>query len=106
MGAKAAVHGFDANIVFRIVGGLRLPFQSPPLFLQFPFALVHIFFEHRRPSGMWPETASRKSYGYTTLIDLVASFSQELNAFRHEPLHPDLYDCNPSTPFANGYPMS
>ena len=45
-------------------------------------------------------------YGYTTLIDLVAPFPQELNDFRHQPLHPDLYDCNPSMPFANGYPMS
>ncbi len=45
-------------------------------------------------------------YGYTTLVDLVAPFPHELDAFRHEPLHPDLYDCNPSMPFANGYPMS
>jgi imidazolonepropionase-like amidohydrolase len=45
-------------------------------------------------------------YGYTTLVDLVAPFPQELNDFRREPLHPDLYDCNPSMPFANGYPMS
>lgn len=45
-------------------------------------------------------------YGYTTLVDLVAPFPQELNDFRHEPLHPDLYSCNPSMPFANGYPMS
>jgi imidazolonepropionase-like amidohydrolase len=45
-------------------------------------------------------------YGYTTLVDLVAPFSEELNDFRHQPLHPDLYDCNPSMPFANGYPMS
>ncbi len=45
-------------------------------------------------------------YGYTTLVDLVAPFPQELNDFRHEPLHPDLYDCDPSMPFANGYPMS
>ena len=45
-------------------------------------------------------------YGYTTLVDLVAPFPQELNDFRNEPLHPDLYDCNPSMPFANGYPMS
>jgi hypothetical protein len=45
-------------------------------------------------------------YGYTTLVDLVAPFPQALNDFRHEPLHPDLYDCNPSMPFANGYPMS
>jgi imidazolonepropionase-like amidohydrolase len=45
-------------------------------------------------------------YGYTTLVDLVAPFPQELDDFRHEPLHPDLYGCNPSMPFANGYPMS
>ena len=45
-------------------------------------------------------------YGYTTLVDLVAPFPKELNDFRNEPLHPDLYDCNPSMPFANGYPMS
>ena len=45
-------------------------------------------------------------YGYATLIDLVAPFLQELNDFRHQPLHPDLYDCNPSMPFANGYPIS
>ena len=45
-------------------------------------------------------------YGYTTLVDLVAPLPQELDAFRHEPLHSDLYDCNPSMPFANGYPMS
>jgi imidazolonepropionase-like amidohydrolase len=44
-------------------------------------------------------------YGYTTLVDLVAPFPQELDDFRHEPLHPDLYSCNPSMPFANGYPM-
>ena len=45
-------------------------------------------------------------YGYTTLVDLVAPSPQELNDFRKEPLHPDLYSCNPSMPFANGYPMS
>jgi len=45
-------------------------------------------------------------FGYTTLIDLVAPFPQVLDDFRREPLHPDLYGCNPSMPFANGYPMS
>ena len=45
-------------------------------------------------------------YGYTTLVDLVAAFPRELDDFRNEPLHPDLYSCNPSMPFANGYPMS
>jgi imidazolonepropionase-like amidohydrolase len=45
-------------------------------------------------------------FGYTTLVDLVAPFPQELEDFRREPLHPDLYSCNPSMPFANGYPMA
>jgi imidazolonepropionase-like amidohydrolase len=44
-------------------------------------------------------------FGYTTLVDLVAPFPQELDNFRHAPLHPDLYGCNPSMPLANGYPM-
>lgn len=44
-------------------------------------------------------------YGYTTLVDLVTVYPQELDDFRHEPLHPDLYDCNPAMPIANGYPM-
>ena len=29
-----------------------------------------------------------------------------LDEFRQAPLHPDLYDCGESLPFANGYPMS
>jgi imidazolonepropionase-like amidohydrolase len=45
-------------------------------------------------------------YGYTTLVDLVAPFPRELDDFRRQPLHPDLCSCNPSMPFANGYPMS
>jgi len=44
-------------------------------------------------------------YGYTTLVDLVAPFPEELHAFGNEPLHPDLYDCGAALPFANGYPM-
>lgn len=45
-------------------------------------------------------------FGYTTLVDLAAPFPRELTDFQHEPLHPDLYSCNPSMPFANGYPMN
>jgi imidazolonepropionase-like amidohydrolase len=45
-------------------------------------------------------------FGYTTLVDLVAPFPRELDDFRREPLHPDLYSCNPAMPFANGYPMA
>jgi imidazolonepropionase-like amidohydrolase len=45
-------------------------------------------------------------YGYTTLVDLAVVDHQILENFRQSPLHPDLYDCGASLPFANGYPMS
>lgn len=45
-------------------------------------------------------------YGYTTLVDLAVFDRQVLEDFRQAPLHPDLYDCGGSLPFANGYPMS
>ncbi|HVM93555.1 MAG TPA: amidohydrolase family protein [Terriglobales bacterium] len=45
-------------------------------------------------------------YGYTTLIDLAVYERKVLDDFRQAPLHPDLYDCGESLPFANGYPMS
>jgi Amidohydrolase family len=45
-------------------------------------------------------------FGYTTLIDLAVVKREVLENFRRAPLHPDLYDCGPSLPLANGYPMS
>ena len=45
-------------------------------------------------------------FGYTTLVDLAVVHPQVLVDFRQAPLHPDLYDCGGSLPFANGYPMS
>jgi imidazolonepropionase-like amidohydrolase len=45
-------------------------------------------------------------FGYTTLIDLAVVKREVLDDFRLAPLHPDLYDCGPSLPLANGYPMS
>jgi imidazolonepropionase-like amidohydrolase len=45
-------------------------------------------------------------YGYTTLVDLAVIDRQVLEEFKRSPLHPDLYDCGESLPFANGYPMS
>jgi hypothetical protein len=45
-------------------------------------------------------------FGYTTLIDLAVIDPHVLQDLRHAPLHPDLYDCGPSLPIANGYPMS
>lgn len=45
-------------------------------------------------------------FGYTTLSDLAVVKREALDTFRRAPLHPDLYDCGPSLPLANGYPMS
>jgi len=45
-------------------------------------------------------------FGYTTLIDLAVFRPPVMENFRQTPLHPDLYDCGGSLPFANGYPMS
>lgn len=45
-------------------------------------------------------------FGYTTLVDLAVSEPKVLDDFRRTPLHPDLYDCGGSLPFANGYPMA
>jgi imidazolonepropionase-like amidohydrolase len=45
-------------------------------------------------------------FGYTTVIDLAVVDRKVLDDFREAPLHPDLYDCGQSLPFANGYPMS
>ena len=45
-------------------------------------------------------------FGYTTLVDLAVIDRRVLDDFRQAPLHPDLYDCGESLPFANGYPMS
>jgi len=45
-------------------------------------------------------------YGYTTVVDLAVVDRQVLEDFLQAPLHPDLYDCGGSLPFANGYPMS
>jgi len=45
-------------------------------------------------------------FGYTTLVDLAVYRPRVLEDFRQAPLHPDLYDCGGSLPFANGYPMS
>jgi imidazolonepropionase-like amidohydrolase len=45
-------------------------------------------------------------YGYTTVVDLAVIDPKVLDDFKQSPLHPDLYDCGESLPFANGYPMS
>jgi Amidohydrolase family len=45
-------------------------------------------------------------YGYTAVVDLAVVDRKVLEDFRRTPLHPDLYTCGESLPFANGYPMS
>ena len=45
-------------------------------------------------------------FGYTTLVDLAVIDRKVLDDFRQAPLHPDLYDCGPSLPVANGYPAA
>lgn len=45
-------------------------------------------------------------FGYTTLIDLAVVNRRVLDDFRQVSVRPDLYDCGPSLPVANGYPMS
>jgi hypothetical protein len=45
-------------------------------------------------------------FGYTTVVDLAVLDHRVLEDFKQAPLHPDLYDCGESLPFANGYPMS
>jgi len=56
----------------------------------------------------YPEQLPRSYlyFGYTTLIDLAVVDRQVLDKFRQAPVHPDLFDCGESLPFANGYPMS
>src|SRR5580700_52280 len=45
-------------------------------------------------------------FGYTTLVDFAVLDRRVLDDFRRASIHPDLYDCGDSLPFANGYPMS
>src|SRR5262249_55441617 len=45
-------------------------------------------------------------FGYTTVIDLAVIDRRVLDDFTQASIHPDLYDCGPSLPVANGYPMS
>ncbi len=45
-------------------------------------------------------------FGYTTLVDLAVYDRSVLDDFKRQPLRPDLYDCGPSVPIANGYPMA
>lgn len=60
-------------------------------------AMVHAYFAQLPRSYLY--------YGYTSLVDLIVFDKPVLDDFRKAPLHPDLYDCGPAVPMANGYPM-
>jgi hypothetical protein len=65
--------------------------------------------EQKPPMLKWyPEQLPRSYlyFGHTTLIDPAVVDRQVLDKFRQAPVHPDLYHCGESLPFANGYPMS
>ena len=69
------------------------------------------FDEAHRASAILPEYYAQlpRSYvyfGYTAVVDLAVVDPKVLEDFRRTPLHPDLYTCGESLPFANGYPMS
>jgi imidazolonepropionase-like amidohydrolase len=64
---------------------------------QLPPATIGRYFQQLPRSYLY--------FGYTTLIDLAVFNRRALDAFRNTPMHPDLYDCGPSLPVANGYPM-
>jgi len=60
-------------------------------------ATVRAYFEQLPRSYLY--------YGYTSLVDLIVFDKPVLDDFRKAPLHPDLHDCGPAVPMANGYPM-
>src|SRR5262249_15757452 len=80
----ASIPGLPAEMSFGPAGGKS--------------AMIKKYFEQLPRSYLY--------FGYTTLVDLAVVDQQVLENFRQAPLHPDLYDCGKSLPFANGYPMS
>jgi imidazolonepropionase-like amidohydrolase len=94
----------DSHVHLSSIPGMEM--MPDQVKLNEPLAKSYIKHEALVESYLKQLPRSYLYYGYTTLVDLVAPFPQELDDFRHEPLHPDLYSCNPAMPFANGYPMS
>jgi len=86
----------DSHVHLAAVPGMR-PGQEPEPRQPKP-KMIHEYFEQLPRSYLY--------FGYTTVIDLAVGDPSVLDDFRHAPLHPDLYDCGPSLPTANGYPMS
>jgi hypothetical protein len=84
----------DSHVHLASVPGMQLNFDPnaarPPMFGE--------YFKQLPRSYLY--------FGYTTLVDLAVVDRRTLDEFRQAPLHPDVYDCGPSLPIANGYPMS
>lgn len=86
----------DSHVHLAGIPGMSFEVSFSPAEAQPPMA--RRYFEQLPRSYLY--------FGYTTLIDLAVVNHEMLENFRHAPLHPDLYDCGESLPFANGYPMS
>jgi imidazolonepropionase-like amidohydrolase len=81
----------DSHVHLAFVPGMADPAQAKP-------EMIKKYFRQLPRSYLY--------FGYTTLIDLAVTDRRVLDDFKQAPLHPDLYDCGPSLPLANGYPMS
>ena len=79
----------DSHVHLRTVPGM-----SPLMEYRHPFLV-------RDYRAQLPRSFLR--YGYTTVIDLVPTDRDVLDAFAAAPAHPDLYRCG-ALPVANGYP--
>ena len=86
----------DSHVHLASVPGLPPEMSLAPA--EGKAAMIKKYFEQLPRSYLY--------YGYTTLVDLAVVDQRVLEDFRRAPLHPDLYDCGASLPFANGYPMS
>jgi imidazolonepropionase-like amidohydrolase len=86
----------DSHVHLASIPGLAPEMSSGPA--DGKSAMIKTYFEQLPRSYLY--------FGYTTLVDLAVVDQRVLENFRQAPLHPDLYDCGASLPFANGYPMS
>jgi imidazolonepropionase-like amidohydrolase len=86
----------DSHVHLAGIPGMSFEVSFSPAEKQPP--LAKSYFEQLPRSYLY--------FGYTTLVDLAVVNERVLQNFRQAPLHPDLYDCGESLPFANGYPMS
>lgn len=86
----------DSHVHLASIPGMRFEVSFDPA--EGKPAMIKEYFKQLPRSYLY--------FGYTTLVDLAVVDRRVLDDFRQAPLHPDLYDCGQSLPFANGYPMS